>query len=413
MENVKQFLEQAQLAVEERRINCTKQAKTNAPDFRLYDFMCQDENTLSKCIKMLLDIKGKHGQGTLFLELFFKIILPSVYSEINKSSLENSKVSVEWITDNGRYIDIYIELDGYGVIAIENKPWANDQKDQLKDYASYVQKDCNRRYRKGRWLLLYLCNSEPSEYSIDSETKHFYEDSGNFRTIGFDKVVDWLSECALYTEAAKINVFIEELKLLVDEKVNRNMKQADHLDLFGFIKYEADVETLFSVLHGMKYYKHKMLLVLKDDLRKALDAGLILEWNVDDEFSRYCGFSIKIGSCMEEAFTLCFEFQSSNLNGMIWGITRNSEEIPNSPNRWNNIHESMQEKFGNANQSLWWPWWKYADDGRYLKGYRDWEYNYLPWAAIQNGSMVNEIAGLAREARELFLNNEFLSARGL
>ncbi|WP_228669743.1 PD-(D/E)XK nuclease family protein [Dickeya parazeae] len=69
----------------------------------------------------------------------------------------------EVTVENGRKIDLLLTfLDG--VIAIENKPWAADQENQLRDYALWLNK------RERPWTLIYLCNHEPSELSLPEHT---------------------------------------------------------------------------------------------------------------------------------------------------------------------------------------------------------------------------------------------------
>lgn len=45
-----------------------------APDFNLFDYLRDDELGLSACLAGLLDPKGKHGQGTVFLNAFLETV---------------------------------------------------------------------------------------------------------------------------------------------------------------------------------------------------------------------------------------------------------------------------------------------------------------------------------------------------
>lgn len=71
-------------------------------------------------------------------------------------------------------MDILIEIFCHGekyALCIENKPFASDQKNQLKDYADELE----QRY-PNQWQLIYLSGSgkEPSEYSISKKIPNFY-----------------------------------------------------------------------------------------------------------------------------------------------------------------------------------------------------------------------------------------------
>ena len=78
-----------------------------APDFNLFDYLRTDELGLSACIASLLDPKGKHGQGPVFLDAFLEKIAKK--AKWAKSS-ESCSVRTE-VEANGR-LDIYMEFLG-------------------------------------------------------------------------------------------------------------------------------------------------------------------------------------------------------------------------------------------------------------------------------------------------------------
>ncbi|WP_201092174.1 PD-(D/E)XK nuclease family protein [Thiocystis minor] len=133
-----------------------------APDFRLFDYLRTDECGLSRCLVDLLDPQGKHGQGRLYLDLFLARIGAVAWAGSDRCH----SVVAEKVIENRRRIDIYLKFDS-GVIGIENKPWASDQNQQLKAYADWLEKDANGK----NWLLVYLCNRDPAQTSIDEEKK--------------------------------------------------------------------------------------------------------------------------------------------------------------------------------------------------------------------------------------------------
>src|SRR5690606_29502005 len=98
-------------------------------------------------------------------------------------------VQTEFTTFNGRRLDILLNLNEHRLIGIENKPWANDQPNQLEDYAIHLSKTSNN------WLLIYLCNREPSKESISMESLEKYKAQDRFLHITFDQLSEWLSDC--------------------------------------------------------------------------------------------------------------------------------------------------------------------------------------------------------------------------
>ena len=104
-----------------------------ALDFTIFDYLRRDEMGVSRIIADLLDPNASHGQGSTFLKEFAKKIGQGWISLAN-----DWKVSTEKKVNGQRRIDIYLESSD-GIIGIENKPWAIDQKDQLIDYANYLK----------------------------------------------------------------------------------------------------------------------------------------------------------------------------------------------------------------------------------------------------------------------------------
>ncbi|MDF2809224.1 MAG: hypothetical protein K0S56_255 [Microvirga sp.] len=105
-----------------------------APSFSPIHLLDPGETTLSRVIGELLDPRGSHGQGLLFLNEFLGALeLPRV------DTLDWVRVRTEVPTPAGRRIDLVIET-GALIVAIENKPWAGQSKDQLADYRSTLDK---------------------------------------------------------------------------------------------------------------------------------------------------------------------------------------------------------------------------------------------------------------------------------
>lgn len=146
-----------------------------APDFNLVDHLRNNEVALSRYLGLLLDTQGVHGQGELFLRgLLQRLGQPGFQPQ------DLLRVELEQRTHSGRFLDIYLEFRG-GVIGIENKPWAADQDKQLEDYARFLQLSA----RGGQWLLVYACNWEPSEASLNLAQREALEQTGNFLRLDF------------------------------------------------------------------------------------------------------------------------------------------------------------------------------------------------------------------------------------
>ena len=96
--------------------------------FNIFDYLRTDELGLSRVIADLLDPNGKHGQGNTFLRLLLDRL---EYSDASKDLDHASvKVEVEKAIKDNRRLDICVRI-GEHCLAIENKPYAGDQPDQI------------------------------------------------------------------------------------------------------------------------------------------------------------------------------------------------------------------------------------------------------------------------------------------
>jgi PD-(D/E)XK nuclease superfamily len=183
--------------------------KQLAFDFSLFNFFPIGENKVSQILAYFLDEKQNHGQGNLFLNEFVK----TFYNK--EIDTKHSKNICEKIITENRRIDIYIELNGL-IIAIENKIWADDQHNQLKDYTSYLEKKS-----KGNYLLLYLnpYGTEPTTKSIDENTKANLIQEEKFKIISYkNDIINLINNWLIICEADNVSYFLKEFKKYLEIK---------------------------------------------------------------------------------------------------------------------------------------------------------------------------------------------------
>ena len=99
------------------------------------DYVRPNENRISDVLRDLLDPSGSHGQGSIFLDSFLKEIGPS-----NMSVDAHSAIVREHRGADARRLDLLIMFRGSSAIGIENKPFACDEENQVRDYCQYLQK---------------------------------------------------------------------------------------------------------------------------------------------------------------------------------------------------------------------------------------------------------------------------------
>ncbi len=198
--------------------------------FNVLDYLRDNELGLSRIIADLLDPEARHGQGTLFLQTLL-VSLKSLKESPNWPDLDRSHISVdvERVITADRRIDISVEIvDADGetcCLAIENKPYASDQENQVKDYLEYLRKEFGERF-----LLIYISptGGGPSEWSIRKTELAEWKDrfaimpyygsqadqEDEFKACHIPySVADWLGECRKNCEVDRLRWFLRDAEI--------------------------------------------------------------------------------------------------------------------------------------------------------------------------------------------------------
>ena len=157
--------------------------------FNVFRYLRDDELGLSRIIADLLDPTGEHGQGTTFLEAMLELLgvapeggdsvrpgrdVPGKrtaaatwkgrFDRLRSTAAGKIRVVQERGLPTGRRIDITVDIptdDGTFCLAFENKPRADDQPGQCRDYLKFLEKQYGERC-----LLVYL----PPRYRLPDKS---------------------------------------------------------------------------------------------------------------------------------------------------------------------------------------------------------------------------------------------------
>ena len=194
--------------------------------FNVFDYLRTDELGLSRVIADLLNPRASHGQGVLFLRRFLRL-LPQSPSLQSLAALDPVQVSVslEHAIKDQRRIDILVEISDRQstfALAFENKPYADDQKHQVRDYLRYLHGRCGRSF-----LLIYLSprGEGPSDWSVSSRSLRecweenfailpYHRHDSSAESDDFDtfrlsfSLIDWLQTCRSDCEVERLRWFL-------------------------------------------------------------------------------------------------------------------------------------------------------------------------------------------------------------
>ena len=121
--------------------------------FNVFRYLRDDELGLSRIIADLLDPTGEHGQGATYLEAMLQLLeVPPRTLDFRQVGVETERrIRVE--TERGfrdRFIDITVDIPtdaGTFCLAFENKPRADDQREQCSDYLKFLDGEVSRSRR--------------------------------------------------------------------------------------------------------------------------------------------------------------------------------------------------------------------------------------------------------------------------
>ncbi len=157
--------------------------------FNVFRYLRDDELGLSRIIAELLDPDAEHGQGTNFLEAMLELlgVAPEAgdsvrsghgfpggrtaaatwrehFGQLRSTTADKIRVVQERGLPGRRRIDITVDIptdEGTFCLAFENKPRADDQPGQCRDYLKFLEKHYGQRC-----LLVYL----PPRYRLPDKS---------------------------------------------------------------------------------------------------------------------------------------------------------------------------------------------------------------------------------------------------
>lgn len=196
----------------------------------------EEEKLHSAFIAALLDVKGDHGLGNIFCNLFVQQM--KLDFEVDKYV----KVQVEKHTFDGR-IDIYLKNGKQQIVAIENKIYAVDQPQQLVRYYTHLQK---KAPDSSTLLYLTLGGNEASEISITEKKKYgngevkegiILNTRDHYQTISYrSDILKWLKLCLKEaveypTVRESIKQYITLIKKLTGQLTHHDMEREIHEEI--------------------------------------------------------------------------------------------------------------------------------------------------------------------------------------
>lgn len=224
MRSLSSLLQQLQ-SVSQKHNEIAQLSGENFNVFRILNLHASEVRTHTAFIAALLDPKGSHGLGNIFLQLFLRNL------NITDFILDGAEIKAEFpigtIDDGyleGGNIDLMICNQKQQGIIIENKIYARDQKNQLLRYHNYGRKKFSNF---SHLCYLTLTGDDPSLESTAGEI-HCPDD---FHKISYtEHIIKWLEDCKKETFTypiirETITQYIHLIKYLTGQTTQKNMTE--------------------------------------------------------------------------------------------------------------------------------------------------------------------------------------------
>lgn len=305
---IESICHQRELAINEKNFNFNI--------FKVMGMQTDEVKLHSAFLAELLNPKGSHGMGDLFLIEFIKKC-----SFIDKA-FDTSKVNVEvekYIgeipedKETGGRLDIFI-TDRIQTIIIENKIYAPDQEKQLVRY-------CNYNFN-AYIIYLTLDGHIPTKGSVCD-----LEDSNHYHCISYEKdIVEWLARC-LTTVSGKplfyntLLQYINTIKELTNQSLIPAMDKVLSAAIKNNIEASIEIEKAMPNIRNEFHCNFWKLLVKELGVQPLKAISDLPNWKNYDEIIRY---EIKNKYKGE---ILIFRLRLSNDSGIYMGITTKNESI--------------------------------------------------------------------------------------
>lgn len=315
--------------------------------FSVLDLQSSEVTLHSRLIGELLNPKGSHSQGSIFLKLFLNETLKeNDLKEYTEIEINNATVIIEEnignIVDNyekGGRIDLVIKFsNNKKEIVIENKIWAIDQPKQLLRYAN--------KYTNAHIFYLTPFGNKPSEESLGGLSFND-ENCISYHT----NVKNWIIQCIKETANHPLireilNHYLHTINYLTNQTNNNKMSK----EIINTItSSEENLKSAFGIASNLNEVKYKLINI--DFISQLKD--ICKELNLKVKFDEveggiavnkaYAWFAIT--NVKWEFFHIRFVFEAPEAGSLTFGIAKNE-----------NISDDDFKKFLNDNPNL--PDWK-------------------------------------------------------
>ena len=263
---IEDFLKQVRKLKEQHE----KRAAVTGEDFNVFEILGVERREVkhSAMLANLLNPKGSHRQGTVFLEHFLNLELLGQGDSASYGELGDFQVVAEVTTNaNDGRIDIRLQKKGYACIIIENKIDAEDGDGQLNKYYMDAKEE-GFTDEQIKLIYLTLYGEPPSEKALDGQKPL---DADRVICISYEShIIKWLEDC--FKEVVGI-ARLQDALLQYQGLIKKLLKQPKELTMeisdVLIRKYDLITELENSVTEAKKRIQAQFFEKLKEKITEV------------------------------------------------------------------------------------------------------------------------------------------------
>jgi len=331
-----------------------------------------DEDSHSRILTNILDPKGIHNCGDIFLKLFFEKFLP------DKSNIDfsNCQVYREYYARELGRPDICIFCNDFGIV-IENKIDALDQEKQLSRYDELLKK----KYGEKKYRLFYLtkdgreaskeshCNVEymrlayykdPDVIEIENDSNSDNENSNIIK----NDILSWIKCCQ--EKVFNKPLIRETLEQYINlfKKTRRDKMSEDVVKVLA--KDAENIKATFEIAENTpKLQEHLIFEYLVKPLKEweiTKQRNLQIETeNVSKSYFKV--IIVRKDDWEDKNFCICFEFGGpiGEFKKLYYGLKTATDKDKIDEN------SDIVKKLGGHSEDYW-----YSEKFPFINEYKDW-----------------------------------------
>jgi hypothetical protein len=312
--------------------------------FNLFGIGTNEVKTHTPFIAALLNPKGSHNQGSVFLALFLNMLATKDNAKDLNTNAADCEVFREYSmgvinedsTTGGR-IDILIwDCQTKQKITIENKIYAPEQPNQLLRYQNFDKQA----------ILYYL-----TRFGEDSSEKNV-----TYTRLSYCKnILDWLADCQKVPNLSP-NVYhlIVQYEHLVRQLTNQNLTHImeEQELLIKLASSPENLQAFFNLNSIVEVIYNKLLADFNKQLQElATRKGLILTYNID-RAKIHKGVKFFFEKPIKDyGYHIFFDFAAPLTQNLWFGLGGKKSTLPALTNIEQAITANFKDAFGKAKTS--------------------------------------------------------------